>query len=89
MDLTVSMTSLESSPEREKPPLRGKQVACTACAMHPLCHPLSAAEGWLAAVQTRRRLARGEKLYRAGSPQAALYAVRAGFLKACAPDGDG
>jgi CRP/FNR family transcriptional regulator len=89
MDLTVSMTSLESPPEREKPALRGKQVACTACAMHPLCHPLSAAEGWLAAVQTRRRLARGEKLYRAGSPQTALYAVRAGFLKACAPNGDG
>jgi CRP/FNR family transcriptional regulator len=83
------MTSLESPPEREKPAPRGKQVACTACAMHPLCHPLSAAEGWLAAVQTRRRLARGEKLYRAGSPQTALYAVRAGFLKACAPNGDG
>lgn len=73
----------------DKPALRARQVACSACAMHPLCHPLSAAEGWLAAVQTRRRLARGEKLYRAGSPQAALYAVRAGFLKACAASGDG
>jgi len=88
MDIPISAPPIESSP-RDKPALRGRQVACTACAMHPLCHPLSAAEGWLAAVQTRRRLARGERLYRAGTAQSALYAVRAGFLKACAPSGDG
>jgi len=89
MDLPVAASALELSTVGEKPAMRGRQVACTACALHPLCHPLSAADGWLAAVQTRRRLARGEKLFRAGSPQAALYAVRAGFLKACAPNGDG
>lgn len=89
MDLPIATSSVEPPHAREKAAARGKQVACTACAMHPLCHPLSAAEDWLAAVQARRRLARGEKLYRAGSPQTALYAVRAGFLKACAPNGDG
>ncbi len=66
-----------------------RQVACGSCAMHRLCHPLSAAEGWLAAVQARRRLARGQRLFRAGAPQSAIYAVRAGFLKACASDGMG
>jgi CRP/FNR family transcriptional regulator len=90
MDIPVSTPPVATEPPgpRDKA-LRGRQVACTACAMHPLCHPLSAAEGWLAAVQTRRRLARGEKLFRAGAAQSALYAVRAGFLKACAPSGDG
>jgi CRP/FNR family transcriptional regulator, anaerobic regulatory protein len=89
MDLSVPTLPVESSRVRDKAAARGRQVACTACAMHPLCHPLSTAEDWLGSVQARRRLARGEKLYRAGSPQTALYAVRAGFLKACAPDGDG
>ena len=89
MDLPVNPAPLEPPPTTDKPAMRGRQVACTACAMHPLCYPLSAAEGWLNAVQTRRRLARGERLYRAGSPQSALYAVRAGFLKACAPGPDG
>ena len=89
MDMPVATPSADSRPVRDKAPARGKQVACTACAMHPLCHPLSEAEDWLGSVQARRRLARGEKLYRAGTPQTALYAVRAGFLKACAPDGDG
>jgi len=78
-----------SSTSSAAPATRGRQVACTACAMHPLCDPLSAAEGWLGAAQVRRRLARGERLYRAGAPLASLYAVRAGFLKACAPGPDG
>jgi CRP/FNR family transcriptional regulator len=88
MDIPVSAVLPETTAP-EKPSSRGRQVACTSCAMHPLCFPLSAAEGWLNAVQTRRRLARGERLYRAGSPQTALYAVRAGFLKACSQSGDG
>ncbi|HUJ01618.1 MAG TPA: helix-turn-helix domain-containing protein [Usitatibacter sp.] len=90
MDIPISTPPAEAiAPMPGKPPVRGRQVACTACAMHPLCFPLSAAEGWLNAVQTRRRLAKGERLYRAGLPQSALFAVRAGFLKACAPGADG
>lgn len=89
MDVSVVSSQIDTSaPDAPSAP-RGRQVACTACAMHPLCYPLSAAEGWLNAVQSRRRLARGERLYRAGSPHTALYAVRAGFLKACAPGPDG
>ncbi len=90
MDIPVASATTEPIPATfDKPALRGRQVACTACAMHPLCFPLSAAEGWLNAVQTRRRLAKGERLFRAGSPQSSLFAVRAGFLKACAPGADG
>ena len=90
MDIPVAATApIPAIAPREKAPARGRQVACASCALHPLCHPLSAAEGWLAAVQTRRRVARGERLFRAGAPQTALYAIRAGFLKACAPNPDG
>ena len=90
MDIPVAAATVDTMPAPlDKPAARGRQVACTACAMHPLCYPLSAAEGWLNAVQSRRRLAKGERLFRAGSPQSSLFAVRAGFLKACAPGPDG
>lgn len=89
MDAPVKESAIPATTQPDKPAARARQVACSACAMHPLCHPLSAAEGWLASVQTRRKVARGEKLFRAGAPQASLFAVRAGFLKACAPNGDG
>ncbi len=56
--------------------------------MHRLCHPL-AGDTSFPAVQARRRLARGQRLFRSGAPQSAIYAVRAGFLKACSPDGNG
>ena len=90
MDISIAPAAIEPTPPpAEKPAARGRQVACTACAMHPLCYPLSAAEGWLNAVQTRRRLGKGERLFRAGAVQSSLFAVRAGFLKACAPGPDG
>ena len=59
-------------------------VACASCAMNVLCDPRIGAGS---PVECRRRVARGETLHRAGSPRVALYAVRAGFLKASAPGG--
>jgi CRP/FNR family transcriptional regulator len=89
MDLPLAPSVTDAPPFEPRPVSRGRQVACTACAMHPLCFPLSSAEGWLTAVQTRRRLARGERLFRSGAAQSSLFAVRAGFLKVCAPGPDG
>lgn len=40
-------------------------------------------------VSQRRRIRKGEHLYRAGTSLAALYAVRAGFLKSCVLHEDG
>ena len=65
------------------------QVACGACGMNPLCHPSPPTPGSPAAVECRRRLAAGEVLFAAGAPRRAVYALRAGFLKATAPDGAG
>ena len=40
-------------------------------------------------VSQRRRLRKGEHLYRTGASLAALYAVRSGFLKSCVLHEDG
>jgi CRP/FNR family transcriptional regulator len=40
-------------------------------------------------VSQRRRLRKGEPLYRAGAPLTALYAIRSGFLKSCVLHEDG
>jgi len=61
------------------------QVACSVCAFNPLCHSRSSPAGAPSPVESRRRLAMGQRLYATGAPQAAVYAVRAGFLKSSLP----
>jgi len=59
-------------------------TACSGCAMAPLCEAAEPQPG-LPAVSCRVRLERSERLFTAGEPQDAIYAVRAGFLKATVP----
>lgn len=60
-------------------------VACAACALRKFCVASCASQPAAAEVPTcRRRLQSGEALFRKGDAQAALFAVRAGFLKTCA-----
>jgi CRP/FNR family transcriptional regulator len=61
------------------------QVACSVCAFNALCHSRAAAAGAPSLVEVRRRIPAGELLYRTGAPHESIYAVRAGFLKICAP----
>jgi CRP/FNR family transcriptional regulator, anaerobic regulatory protein len=63
------------------------QVACSCCALRRFCAPpgLGLDPAALPAEVRRRRLRPGEYLYSRGAPQSSLYAVRAGFLKSCAP----
>ncbi len=63
------------------------QVACSGCAMQPLCEATGPIPCGTPAVDRRHRLQGGQPLFHAGAPQASLYAVRAGFLKATAPVG--
>jgi CRP/FNR family transcriptional regulator len=68
-------------------PLPARHPACALC---DLCrpdapHPLRQCE----VVSARRRLRRGEALYRSGDAFTSLYAVRAGFLKSRVPIEDG
>ena len=62
------------------------KVACASCNVREICQPAGLTQEELdqldALVNVRRKLRRGETLYRAGEPFDALYAVRSGFFKA-------
>ncbi|MBK8525358.1 MAG: fumarate/nitrate reduction transcriptional regulator Fnr [Pseudomonadota bacterium] len=61
------------------------KTACSNCNLQELCLPLGLSheevEKLDELVSTRRRLKRGEHLYRAGEAFSAIYAVRSGFFK--------
>jgi CRP/FNR family transcriptional regulator len=67
----------------------GPQVACSVCALGPLCKARSDSPAERSMVECRIRLTPGERLFRMGASGDALYAVRAGFIKLEAPDGGG
>jgi CRP/FNR family transcriptional regulator len=66
---------------------------CSSCSLRALCLPCGIkgadAKSVDELVFTRRRVHRGESLYRAGMPFKSLYAVRSGFLKSYAMTDDG
>ncbi|MCL2345919.1 MAG: fumarate/nitrate reduction transcriptional regulator Fnr [Desulfobulbus sp.] len=61
------------------------KTACSGCNLRELCLPyglsLEELERLDDLVSTRRRLKRGDHLYRAGEPFDAIYAIRSGFFK--------
>ncbi|MEY4754966.1 MAG: hypothetical protein RJA44_2641 [Pseudomonadota bacterium] len=69
------------------------KVACSACNLRELCLPVGMSEDELSSldslVSTRRSVRRGEALFHAGEPFAALYAVRTGFFKTVISAADG
>jgi CRP/FNR family transcriptional regulator, anaerobic regulatory protein len=74
-----------------RPP--GLKVACSSCNLRELCLPVGLTPADLERLDTmvalRRRVARGELLFRSGAPFEALYAVRTGFFKTCISSEDG
>jgi CRP/FNR family transcriptional regulator len=62
------------------------KAACANCNVREICQPAGLSEGELdqldALVNVRKKLKRGDTLYRAGEQFGALYAVRSGFFKA-------
>ena len=69
------------------------RVACSNCNLRELCLPLGLTlkeiERLEELVSTRKRVRRGEALYRAGDRFDALYAIRLGFLKSAVTSSDG
>lgn len=69
------------------------RVACSNCNLRELCLPLGLSlkdvERLEELVSTRKRIKRGEALYRAGDRFEALYAIRLGFLKSAVMSSDG
>jgi len=66
---------------------------CTNCNLRELCLPMRIGDEDMARVEqvvfARRRLKRGDSLFKAGDPFNALYAIRSGFLKTTVLDSDG
>jgi CRP/FNR family transcriptional regulator len=75
------------------PRLDALKVACSACNLRELCLPVGLSDEELVSLDnmigTRRTVRRGESLFHAGEPFAALYAVRTGFFKTIVSAVDG
>ena len=71
-------------------PLR---AACSSCNLRELCLPVGMADDQLeqldALVAGRRKVARGDTLFRTGDTFQSLFAVRTGFFKTCLSAADG
>ena len=69
------------------------KLACSNCNLRELCMPLALNEEELQKlddlVTTRRKVPRGETLYRNGERFSALYAIRTGFFKKTVAAADG
>ncbi len=69
------------------------KVACSSCNLRELCLPVGMSNEQLeqldTMVATRRHVARGDMLFRAGDEFQSLFAVRTGFFKTCVSSEDG
>jgi CRP/FNR family transcriptional regulator len=69
------------------------KTACHDCSLRSLCLPLGLGESDMKAledtIKSRRKLKKGEALYRVGDPFRALYAIRSGSTKSCEIAADG
>ena len=69
------------------------KVACSNCNLRELCMPMGLSDSEMQriddVVATRRKISRGETLFRNGDKFGALYAIRTGFFKTCVSAEDG
>ena len=75
---------MEQAPARQID-LNRLRAVCSGCSLRELCLPMGLSRDEVAhldqLVYTRRRLKRGESLYRSGDGFGSIYAVRSGFFK--------
>lgn len=76
--------AVETTPRASGTPAR-LRTRCASCNLREVCLPCGLAAGEMLnldeIVYTRKRVKRGESLYRAGESFGSLYALRSGFLK--------
>jgi CRP/FNR family transcriptional regulator len=81
----VNLASRSEAPKRRTGNVAAVSTQCTTCNLRELCLPcgLNVNDTQLLddMVYTRKRLKRGDSLYRAGGTFDSLYAVRSGFFK--------
>ena len=82
--IPISSESEDREDRDARPPARFR-ARCATCNLREVCLPHGMPHGELASldevIYTRKRLKRGDSLYRAGEAFGSLYAVRSGFLK--------
>jgi CRP/FNR family transcriptional regulator len=92
---TATITRLNPRPALQSmpPAARKHETSCANCNLRELCLPNRiGAEDMLRVEQVvfaRRRLKRGDSLFKAGDTFNALYAIRSGFLKTTVLNADG
>ncbi len=69
------------------------KVACSNCNLRELCMPMGLSESELDriddVVASRRKVKRGDTLFRSGDKFTSLFAIRTGFFKTCIASEDG
>ena len=89
------MPTPAARPKTVPPPitLTKLKTACSSCNLRELCLPVGLSHDQIESldnlVYTRRRLKRGESLFRVGDPFQSLYALRTGFFKTRVATDDG
>jgi len=91
---TISRLTPRTAPTAAHVPAARKfETSCANCNLRELCLPQKIGDGDMARVEqvvfARRRLKRGDNLFKAGDPFNALYAIRSGFLKTTVLNADG
>ena len=84
---------MNAATETSKLRLEPFKVACSSCNLRELCLPVGLKRENLERlddlVASRRNVARGDTLFRAGEVFQSLFAVRTGFFKTCVSSEDG
>jgi CRP/FNR family transcriptional regulator len=88
------MNTPSLTPEQSRMPhMHPLSVACSNCNLRELCMPIGLSPQELERVDelvtTRRKVRRGEPLFRGGEAFTSLYAIRSGFFKTCVIAEDG
>jgi CRP/FNR family transcriptional regulator len=89
---TLTHSTLDSIPVVSMHP-HAIKVACSNCNLRELCMPLGLSEQELekidGVVASRRKIKRGDMLFRNGEKFTSLYAIRTGFFKTAVASEDG
>jgi CRP/FNR family transcriptional regulator len=83
-DLSATGFSFSATVRTESPSVAKVKTRCSTCNLREICLPCGIQAGSSALddlVYTRKRVKRGESLYRAGEEFKSLYAIRTGFFK--------
>jgi CRP/FNR family transcriptional regulator, anaerobic regulatory protein len=90
---TPAMTPISEAPRQPGRTAQAFKVACSNCNLRELCMPVGLSAQDLQRIDdlvgTRRKVKRGENLYRNGAAFENLYAIRTGFFKTSVSTEDG